>query len=52
MRRILITAFVVLLTTLTFAQEKSKFGIKFTGFVKTDIVFDTRQNVAVREGHF
>lgn len=52
MRRIFITAFVLFLTTITFAQEKSKFGIKFTGFVKTDIIYDTRQTIAVREGHF
>lgn len=52
MKRVLFTAVVLLLTTLTFAQEKSAFGIKFTGFVKTDVIFDTRQNVTAREGHF
>ena len=34
------------------AQEKSKFGIKFSGFVKNDFIFDSRQTVAAREGHF
>ncbi len=52
MKRIFITAFVLFLVTITFAQDNSKFGIKLTGFVKTDIFFDSRQNVAVREGHF
>ena len=52
MKRIFITAFVVFLTTITFAQEQSKFGIKLTGFVKTDIIYDSRQTIAVREGHF
>lgn len=52
MRRILITAIVLFLTTITFAQEKAKFGIKFTGFVKTDIYYDSRQTVSVREGQF
>ena len=52
MRRIFITAFVVFLTTITFAQKKSSFGIKFTGFVKTDVIYDSRQTVAAREGHF
>jgi len=36
-----------------FAQEKSEnsFGIKLKGYVKTDIIYDSRQTVAVREGH-
>ncbi len=37
------------------AQEKvdeSKFGIKFSGFVKSDLFYDTRQTVNIREGHF
>ncbi len=33
-------------------QEKPGFGISFSGFVKTDIMYDTRQTVAIREGHF
>lgn len=33
-------------------QEKPNFGISFSGFVKTDIMYDTRQTVAIREGHF
>jgi hypothetical protein len=28
------------------------FGITFSGFVKTDIFFDSRQTVSLREGHF
>jgi hypothetical protein len=39
-----------------FSQEPSpSFGIKFSGFVKTDIFYDTRQTAApnaIREGHF
>lgn len=35
------------------AQESgSSFGIKFSGFVKTDAMWDTRQTVAAREGHY
>jgi hypothetical protein len=34
------------------AQEEKKFGIQFSGFVKTDIFYDTRQTVDLREGHF
>ncbi len=32
--------------------EKKDFGIKFTGYVKNDIIYDSRQTVAPREGHF
>ena len=37
------------------AQEKDaekSYGIKFSGFVKNDFFFDSRQTTAVREGHF
>lgn len=27
-------------------------GISFNGFVKTDVIYDTRQNLSLREGHF
>jgi hypothetical protein len=33
-------------------QEQSTIGITFSGFVKTDIMYDSRQTVTVREGHF
>ena len=36
-------------------KEEPKFGINFSGFVKTDIFFDTRQSgtsTGLREGHF
>jgi len=33
-------------------DTKPKFGIKFSGFVKTDFFYDTRQVVTSREGHF
>jgi len=49
---------IVLMIVLPFfvnAQEKKeepKFGISFSGFVKTDIFYDSRQTVNIREGHF
>ena len=49
-KHLLILAFI--LPVMIFSQEAKKFGIKFSGFVKTDIFFDTRQTVDVREGHF
>lgn len=37
-----------------FSQQNAepKFGINFSGFVKTDIFYDTRQTISLREGHF
>jgi len=32
--------------------DKPVFGIKFSGFVKNDVFYDTRQTVDIREGHF
>ncbi|MDP3312540.1 hypothetical protein [Lutibacter sp.] len=33
-------------------QEEKKYGVIWSGFVKTDFMFDTRQTVNAREGHF
>lgn len=33
-------------------QKKPAFGIKFSGFVKTDIFFDSREVITARQGHF
>ncbi|MBE0640813.1 MAG: hypothetical protein IH599_02175, partial [Bacteroidales bacterium] len=34
------------------AQEANVFGIKLSGYVKSDYFFDSRQTIAAREGHF
>ena len=36
------------------AQTESKpaFGINFSGFIKSDMFYDSRQTVSIREGHF
>jgi hypothetical protein len=35
------------------AQEtKNEFGITFSGFIKSDFFYDSRQTVNIREGHF
>ncbi|MDZ7624235.1 MAG: hypothetical protein U5J96_07315 [Ignavibacteriaceae bacterium] len=40
-------------STIIYSQtEKQSFGISFSGFVKTDIFYDSRQSVTIREGHF
>ena len=41
-----------LLLTMSYGQSASDFGISFTGFVKTDVYYDTRQSVSIRDGHF
>jgi hypothetical protein len=33
-------------------QKPPAFGISFSGFVKTDLLFDSRQTVNLREGHY
>ena len=52
MKRIAIITLLVLSSQAIYAQEKSDFGIKFSGFVKNDFFFDSRQTIAAREGHF
>ncbi|MFO7722866.1 MAG: hypothetical protein R6V49_06545 [Bacteroidales bacterium] len=44
----------ILLPAVLFAQEEKapKFGITFSGFVKSDFMLDSRQTFAAREGHF
>lgn len=54
MQKYLYSLFIaVLLVSPVLAQnDGGSFGIKFSGFVKTDVFFDTRQTVTAREGHF
>lgn len=54
MKKIYLLLFILLFSSVSvFAQEDEKdFGIRFNGFVKNDVFYDTRQTVAAREGHF
>jgi len=57
MKKLLLTLFVTSsmipsLFAQTDGEKKPAFGINFSGFVKTDIFFDSRQVVTAREGHF
>lgn len=53
MKRILIVLLGLIFAVAVDAQEEeSKFGIKFSGFVKNDFFWDSRNSVAAREGHF
>lgn len=54
MRNKVLLLLAALIPLLAFSQDKENndFGIKFTGFVKNDFFYDSRQTVDVREGHF
>ena len=48
--------FILIICTATVATAQkpaaNDWGINFSGFVKTDAFFDTRETVSIREGHF
>jgi len=51
--KIYILAFIVLMTGTLYSQgNENKFGISFSGFLKTDFFADSRQVTSIREGHF
>lgn len=52
LKKLFLILFILPLFAQAQEQEKSTFGIKFTGFVKNDVFYDTRQTVDAREGHF
>ena len=52
MRRFILLSLFISSFLLVKAQDESKFGIKLSGFIKSDFFFDSRQTVAAREGHF
>jgi len=53
MKRSLFLLFIFILPLIATPQEEeNNFGIKFSGFVKNDFIFDSRQTYASREGHF
>lgn len=52
MKRNLLVALSLLMAVAVDAQEESKFGVKFSGFVKNDFFWDSRTTIAAREGHF
>jgi hypothetical protein len=54
MRKITLIIF-ILIPFFTIAQDKKeelKYGITFSGFLKNDFFFDSRESVTIREGHF
>ncbi len=56
MNKLVVTLLLLLSASVVFAQENTDdngaFGIKVNGYVKTDIMYDSRQIVAAREGHY
>jgi hypothetical protein len=53
MKKVVFVLFIGIFGMGLFAQSgESDFGIKFSGFVKNDFIFDSRQTVSAREGHF
>ena len=53
--KIIILAVIIFFSGTVNSQEKkedSKFAITLSGFVKTDVFYDSRQTVSIREGHF
>ncbi|MCB2219958.1 MAG: hypothetical protein KQI35_06140 [Bacteroidetes bacterium] len=48
----LVIFLVLVIPVLSSAQDKSKFGIKFSGFVNSDLYFDSRQTIDARDGFF
>lgn len=54
MKRLLLIIVILIPMINSFGQneDEKKFGVKFTGFVKADIFYDSRQTVSVRQGHF
>lgn len=51
-KSLVLFAFTLIWAFVSQAQENSNFGIRFSGFVKTDMFWDSRQTISVREGHF
>jgi len=51
-KKLLLLFIILLFSIISIAQEQPKFGITFNGFVKTDVIWDSRQTVNIREGHF
>ncbi len=47
-----LTLLILVFGNKAFSQEGQSFGIKWSGYVKTDILYDSRQIFEIREGHF
>jgi hypothetical protein len=52
MKKLIVVSLFVFSILINAQTEKQSFGISFSGFVKTDFIYDSRQTVSLREGHF
>ncbi len=52
MKRSLLAAILILPLLASSQDEEKKFTINFNGFVKTDMYWDSRQTVSIRQGQF
>lgn len=52
MKKLLLILVAVCTISVAKAQDKTDYGVKFSGFVKTDMFYDTRVSTTAREGHF
>jgi hypothetical protein len=52
MKRFIPFAIVLFIPFFLKAQEEKKFGVIFSGYVKSDLLWDSRQVESLREGHF
>ena len=51
-KNLLLVALAALFSVVSYAQDEPAFGIKFSGYVKTDVLWDSRQTISIRNGHF
>lgn len=52
MKRTILFALLIANGFAAISQDNSRFGIKFSGYVKNDFFIDSRQTICAREGHF
>lgn len=48
----ILIGFIVIINFYGISQSENNWGISFGGFVKTDLFYDARETVSLREGHF
>lgn len=52
MKRLIVLVLLALPIITMAQQQERKFGVKLSGYIKSDIFYDTRQVESAREGHF
>lgn len=52
MKKVILFFLLIFNFSLNAQTDKQNFGISFSGFAKTDFIYDSRQTISLREGHF